>query len=992
MASTTYLQQAYLAYFGRPADVSGLSFYASKTEAQVVAAFSASTESQAFFGSLNTLAQINTIYQNLFNRAAEPAGLVYWAAEINAGRLSLAQASMGILAGAQNDDKLAVTNKLAAATAFTAALDTSAEMIGYQGSAVITSARAYLASVGSTAASLTAATATAALNAYVATVVAAGTDTSTDGSTFTLTTESDDFLGDTGDDTFTAGVGTMAGSDVLDGAEGDDSITARMEDGDQIGVITNIETINIIARGDNTGAGTAADFIDVSDLDLLTITGSTDYEVTNVSVDTVVEVKDSNDAYTIGYADVEGSADAISITADGYEGTITMSAEIESIAITASGSDSVITLIDIAAAAIETITVSGSAGLELVIDAETDALTSIDGSDATGDNTYDVSAVALDMEVTGGSGDDTLAFADTLNSNDVIDGGTGSDEISAEVNTTSTIRPTATSIESLDLGFTLAGTFDARNMASLTSIELSDVTAAATLTRVGSAVTALSITEDTANTNAISITYAADSDTAVTLSIGASSEEGDAVADLGAITIANNAGDLTINSDGDDDNVVNNVTADDAADLTIDATTNGLTTLAISAAAAASVTIDATAGDIETTTIAAAAALSFTLNATGGDITVTDATLTDATTITLNATGGAIATGDLTTAADDAEITVTADGESANAVTIDLIDADFATVFDLTATDGAAITVTNIVTMGFNSEGEDIDNAITLTATGIDADDNGASVSVTIADLDAEANAVNNVVDLVTLVSDAEGSVSFTVTASTDTGAAVTEVDATSSEGSTTIDLSGLAVAADVSTGAGGSTTTLTSAADVFEGGSGDDSVTGGAGADDITLGDGSDTVVFTTVVTEDVVQDFNVEDDIIQFSDAGLSLDAAGGGAVAAATTVSFVSQATAANTAIAAATNILVFTDITTNAAVVTELIAIDLAANSTAANADIVVLYNDGNDTFVCKAALTVANGATAITAVTLTEMVQLIGVDISDLTSSNFAFVA
>ena len=42
MASTTYLQQAYLAYFGRPADVSGLSFYADKTEAQVVAAFSAS--------------------------------------------------------------------------------------------------------------------------------------------------------------------------------------------------------------------------------------------------------------------------------------------------------------------------------------------------------------------------------------------------------------------------------------------------------------------------------------------------------------------------------------------------------------------------------------------------------------------------------------------------------------------------------------------------------------------------------------------------------------------------------------------------------------------------------------------------------------------------------------------------------------------------------------------------------------------------------------
>jgi len=36
---------------------------------------------------------------------------------------------MGILAGAQNADKLAVTNKLAASVAFTAALDTSDEMI-----------------------------------------------------------------------------------------------------------------------------------------------------------------------------------------------------------------------------------------------------------------------------------------------------------------------------------------------------------------------------------------------------------------------------------------------------------------------------------------------------------------------------------------------------------------------------------------------------------------------------------------------------------------------------------------------------------------------------------------------------------------------------------------------------------------------------------------------------------------------------------------------
>jgi len=83
MASKAFLQQAYLAYFGRPADTSGLAAYASATEAQVKAAFSASAESQAFFGGLELTAKINAIYQNLFNRDAEPAGLLHWMGKID---------------------------------------------------------------------------------------------------------------------------------------------------------------------------------------------------------------------------------------------------------------------------------------------------------------------------------------------------------------------------------------------------------------------------------------------------------------------------------------------------------------------------------------------------------------------------------------------------------------------------------------------------------------------------------------------------------------------------------------------------------------------------------------------------------------------------------------------------------------------------------------------------------------------------------------------
>ena len=94
MASTSFLQQAYLAYFGRPADAAGLLTFANASEASVIASFSASAESQQFFGSMDTFKQINTIYKNLFNREAEPAGLNHWAGKIISGEVTLAAAAM----------------------------------------------------------------------------------------------------------------------------------------------------------------------------------------------------------------------------------------------------------------------------------------------------------------------------------------------------------------------------------------------------------------------------------------------------------------------------------------------------------------------------------------------------------------------------------------------------------------------------------------------------------------------------------------------------------------------------------------------------------------------------------------------------------------------------------------------------------------------------------------------------------------------------------
>ena len=169
--TATQAQQLYVAYFNRPADTLGLAFWMSKDAASASASFAASTEYATTYAGMGTAARVDAIYMNLFGRPAEPAGLIYWGTEIEAGRITIAEAVTKIAGGAQTTDLDAYNNKVAAATEFTKALDTSAEIIAYSGTAANNAAKAWLSGVTNTA-TLTAATAPTALNATVATVVA----------------------------------------------------------------------------------------------------------------------------------------------------------------------------------------------------------------------------------------------------------------------------------------------------------------------------------------------------------------------------------------------------------------------------------------------------------------------------------------------------------------------------------------------------------------------------------------------------------------------------------------------------------------------------------------------------------------------------------------------------------------------------------------------------------------------------------------------------
>lgn len=156
--SASDLTKLYLAYFGRPPDFDGMVYYTTQsnlTLQQIAANFSASPESQALYGSSSLSGVIDAIYMNLFNRHAEPGGLLYWSTEIASGRISPAFAAYAILIGAQNQDAVTVANKLQVATDFLAHLDTSAEITGYAGNDAAAVARAFLSTVDDTTASLT---------------------------------------------------------------------------------------------------------------------------------------------------------------------------------------------------------------------------------------------------------------------------------------------------------------------------------------------------------------------------------------------------------------------------------------------------------------------------------------------------------------------------------------------------------------------------------------------------------------------------------------------------------------------------------------------------------------------------------------------------------------------------------------------------------------------------------------------------------------------
>ncbi len=139
-ATSTELQQLYIGYFGRPCDPTGLDYWLDQkvTKKAFAANMYLQPEFNSVNGNLSTIAQVNQIYLNLFNREGDAAGLNYWAGQIDAGNLELASIANDLTWAALNNagsevDGKTLNHKANAAILYTYEIrNDTASILAYQ--------------------------------------------------------------------------------------------------------------------------------------------------------------------------------------------------------------------------------------------------------------------------------------------------------------------------------------------------------------------------------------------------------------------------------------------------------------------------------------------------------------------------------------------------------------------------------------------------------------------------------------------------------------------------------------------------------------------------------------------------------------------------------------------------------------------------------------------------------------------------------------------
>jgi hypothetical protein len=278
------LIELYVGYFGRAADPEGLNFWAEVIDSggslditAIANDFATQEEAIETYPSLKFpgIAPIEDfvteIYQNLFNRDPDSAGLTFWADAIDSGAVAIGEAVVSIIQGATNSpagqDLDTLENKVEAAFDWT---QTAASIPGFSfteenedGETVVVeefkdAAQAAVAGVDETTASVDAAK--AATNAFRE----SQTTSPAPVADYVLTGGTDNLLGTSLDETFDAESGELDSADRIDGAGGQDTLQVFEDLGfDAVSpTVSNVETFvftnqsnDLTSTGDNNVGG-----------------------------------------------------------------------------------------------------------------------------------------------------------------------------------------------------------------------------------------------------------------------------------------------------------------------------------------------------------------------------------------------------------------------------------------------------------------------------------------------------------------------------------------------------------------------------------------------------------------------------------------------------------------------------------------------------------------------------------------------------------------
>jgi hypothetical protein len=582
---TEAVQKLYVAYFNRPADAAGLTYWENIVTANggntdaVSVAFANSQEYKDTFAGQSQYQIINTIYQNLFGREAEPAGLAYWGQGLINGTFTIAEAVTTIAGSAQTTDATAYANKVKAATAFTAALDTSAEILGYSGTAANLAAKTWLSKV-TTDASLTAAVVPATLNASIAGVISTGSAST--GQNFTLTaTVGEQVTGTAGNDVFSAVIDTATTStfntgDTINGMGGQDTLNLIYTGAAGLPVgatVSNVEIININYA--NTAALVTAPVLNSANFAGVQQLWQNDSEATAVDFQGVTV----GAGVTAGFRSTGVSATAVQANA-----TVTAAAGVTAVAVALEGvaSASTITLAETTATNIGTATVSGSvvgtpgAGstntLTLAAAATTDIdvlnlsltsntnvnvtaldnLNTFNAAGSTGNLTIDLAAQTELTSATFGSGNDTVAVNTTAITLAGFAAGATSGTVAIDLGAGNDVLTLTAGANAVNLAttITLGAGNDTLKVASLAN--LSAVTAA------GLTADMITVTDFVAAQDVLDLSGLTQRDVLVNTELANVAAATDFAAALAVVAAATNVSEYSVFSYGGDTYVFNN--------------------------------------------------------------------------------------------------------------------------------------------------------------------------------------------------------------------------------------------------------------------------------------------------------------------------------------------------------------------------------------------------------------------------------------------------